>query len=54
MIDKEIEVTQTQYNFLRKHFSGIIAHRNKDSKYYIKIWYSKFEKQILQFINEYN
>jgi len=51
MIDQEIEVTQDKYNVLRTKFSGIIAHRSKDNKYYIKIWYSKYEKLILQIIN---
>ena len=50
MIDQEIEVTKDQYNSLRKNFSGIIAHRHKDDKYYIKIWYSKYEQLILQSI----
>lgn len=51
MIDKEIEVSQDKYNLLRTKFSGIIAHRKKDDKYYIKIWYSQYEKLILQTIN---
>jgi len=54
MIDQEIEVTKDQYNILRNTFSGIIAHRHKNDKYYIKIWYTKYEKLILQTINNGN
>lgn len=50
MIDKEIEVNEKQYNVLREHFSGVIAHRKENHKYYIKIWYSKYEELILNFL----
>lgn len=35
--DKEIEVSEEQYILILKIFSGIIAHRQENGKYFIKV-----------------
>jgi hypothetical protein len=45
--DKPIEVTEKQYRYMIEEFKGIIAHRiDEQNKYWIKVWYMKYAKQI--------
>lgn len=43
------EVTQTQYNILMNHFAGVVAGREEEGKYYIKVWYEKYIPVITNF-----
>lgn len=37
-----VEVTEKQYRELMNKFSGIIAGRSEDGKFYIKLWMMKY------------
>lgn len=50
--DTPVEVTEKQYNLLMNKFSGIIAGRKEDGKYYIKLWMKKYKLVIEEFINK--
>ncbi len=38
-----VEVTEKQYKELTNKFSGIIASRKEDGKFYIKLWMMKYK-----------
>lgn len=40
--DKEIEVSEEQYLLVLKEFSGVIAHRQENDKYFIKVLLMKY------------
>jgi hypothetical protein len=44
--DTPIEVTHKQYGFLVTHYSGKIAHRQENGRYFIKLWYMPAAKEI--------
>ena len=44
------EVTQSQYNDLMKHFAGIVAGREEEGKYYIKVWITAYNSSIINFL----
>lgn len=44
------EVTETQYNKLMYDFSGVVAGRKKDGKFYIKVWLMEYAKHIQQLL----
>lgn len=51
-IDTPIEVTETQYKNLMYKCSGMVAGREENGKFYIKVWmmrYVDFIKQVAGF-----
>ena len=44
--DHPMQVTQKQYEDVIDQFSGMIAHRIANGKYYIKIWDMRFKHSI--------
>lgn len=44
--DTSIEVTEKQYVFLMSEFEGVVAGMQKDGKFYIKVWLTRYSKQI--------
>ncbi len=48
--DTPIEVTKSQYNTLMNKFAGIVAGREEEGKYYIKVWLMKYAPVIHSFI----
>lgn len=45
-----IEVSEKHYRILVKEFAGVLCHKEKEGKFYIKVWlmqYSKYIKQVL-------
>lgn len=48
--DTQIEVTKPQYDVLKVAMAGIIAHREDNGKYYIKVWYPSHSDEINQII----
>lgn len=39
-LDKSIEVTERQYNYFHRNFSGLIAFRKEAGKFFIKVLFS--------------
>ena len=52
--DVSIEVTKTQYLYCIVQFSGAIAHREFDNKFYIKVWDLTYAKQIKKYLDGNN
>ena len=50
--DQPIELTGGQYQIMVKHFSGIVCFRRDGIKYYMKVWFMKYAKQIEQVLNK--
>ena len=50
-LNKPIEVTRFQYNIIRNVFSGIIAHRQENGRYWIKRLYPAYRKEVENFLN---
>lgn len=50
--DKKIEVTKTQFLYLRKYYAGLIAYRDENGKYYIKVWHTRFAKEIEKYLEK--
>jgi hypothetical protein len=48
----ETEVSKKQYDILRTEFSGIVAHREDNGKYYILLWLSRYRKQVERVLGE--
>lgn len=46
-IDEEIEVTQQQYEKAVSEFSGFIAHRFENGKFFIKIWSLRYSSYVV-------
>lgn len=40
--DSPFEVTSEQYKNLMNQFAGIVAGKEEDGKYYIKVWFTKY------------
>jgi len=49
--DTPVEVTEKQYRELTNKFSGIIAGRKEDGKFYIKLWMMKYKFLIEEILN---
>lgn len=47
----ETEVNKEQYQYLIKNFAGMIAHRESEGKFYIKVWSMQYAKPIESFLN---
>lgn len=43
-----VEVTEKQYRATKSQFGGIIAHRNDNGKYYIKLWLTAYKSRVEQ------
>lgn len=50
--DEPIEVSQDQYTFLIKEYSGVIAHREDEGKFYIKVWLMGYANKISKYLYE--
>ncbi len=50
--DKPFEVTEKQYNGLMNVFSGCVAGRTESGKFYIKVWLTRYSKEISQFLTK--
>lgn len=50
--DKDIEVNESQYNFLTMWFSGSLAHRKENGKYYIRLWVMHHADKIANFLKK--
>jgi hypothetical protein len=44
--DTPIEVTESQYRKLMSDFAGIVAGRQENGRYFIKVWMMKYKEQI--------
>ena len=44
--DTPIEVSKEQYKRLIIQFAGVIAHRNENGRYWIKIWLMRFKEKL--------
>lgn len=53
--DTPVEVTKTQLNEMMRKFGGIIAGREdkETGKCYIKLWITKYRKQVENYLNTY-
>ena len=49
--DIPIEVTEIQYRTLMDKFSGVVAGRKENGKYYIKVWFMKYAKYVKQYLD---
>jgi len=49
--DTPIEVSEEEYRYLTSHFSGSIAHRKENGKFFIKVWYRSVFPYIQRYLN---
>ena len=49
--DTPVEITKEQYNYLKVNYAGIVAHKNEDGRYWIKLWMMKYKDEIELFLN---
>lgn len=42
--DTPIEVTRSEYEYMMKHYQGVIAGRESNGRYFIKVWLMKYFK----------
>jgi len=48
-----VEVTKNQYFKVIVEFAGVIAHRiDDDGRYWIKLWWPKYKKELITFLNK--
>lgn len=47
-----IEVSKVKYHELVHKFSGIIAHRVENNRYFIKVWIMRYKKRIEEILNQ--
>ena len=51
--DEPIEVTPIQYQWLRRNYAGVVAHRVDDSgKCYIKLWVMSYKAKLIKDLNK--
>jgi hypothetical protein len=50
--DTPIEVSKKQYDIIINDFSGVVAHRTENGKYFVKVLLMKYSKFIKQIINK--
>lgn len=48
--DVPIEVSQDNYNKIVRNYSGRIAHRTEDGKYFIKVWDMSCAREISRLV----
>lgn len=48
--DTPIEVTMSQYAYLIREYSGALAHRTENGKYYIKVWMMRYASEIADYL----
>lgn len=48
--DEPFEVNKTQYDKIMYHLAGVVAGREEDGKYFIKLWVTKYKNIIEQII----
>ena len=46
-----IEVSESAYNRLTNYFSGIVAHRKHDGKFYIKVMWASYCNMVEKYLN---
>ena len=51
LYDKEFEVSKVNFDKIKKKYSGFIAFRTIDNKYFIKVWFMKIANEIKEIIN---
>ena len=51
LYDTPIEVTREQYEKLKVVFAEIVAHREENGKYWIKLWDVRFKKELEEYLN---
>lgn len=44
--DTPIEVSEKAYHIFRTQFAGIVAHREENKKYFIKVWLMEYKGAI--------
>jgi hypothetical protein len=49
-----IEVNQKQYNVCMNKFNGICAGKKENGKYFIKVLFMKYNKEVEQFLKDTN
>ena len=52
--NESVEVTQKQFKIALTEFSGLIAHRKSNNKFYIKVLVPKWSSHIANRLSEYN
>jgi hypothetical protein len=48
--DQPIEVSEKLYRIIMTEFAGVVAGRQNNGKYYIKVWVMKYSDMIEQLI----
>ena len=51
--DKEIQVSYQAYLLLKVHFAGIIAHREDNWKFYIKVWLMEYKGEVERILKKF-
>ena len=49
--NKPIEVTENQYRVIMTQLAGICAGKEEDGKFYIKLWMTKYKKNVQQVLD---
>lgn len=52
LYDQPIEVTEKQYRPIIREFSGLIAHRTENGKFWIKLWIMRYREQLEKRLKE--
>ena len=52
LYDTPIEVNKTDYDILKVEFAQIIAHREENGRYWIKLWDMRFKKHLQKYFDE--
>ena len=50
--DVPIEVTKTQYEYIMRQFSQLVAGRIEGGKYYIKLWGMKYKDYLIKVLEQ--
>jgi hypothetical protein len=48
LYDQPIEVTKDQYERIRRRFAEIVAYREHQGRYYVKLWHMAFKDELLK------
>lgn len=48
--DKPIEVTAWQYTDIVNRLGGLIAHRQVNGRFYVKLWEMKYKNHLLKLL----
>jgi hypothetical protein len=49
--DTPMEVSETHFRVLVRELPGVICHKEKDGKFYIKVWLMEYTKEIRKILN---